>query len=196
MHSVPPTLSPNAATGRTGGGHGDRAPGATTAPPAPIAAPAAEPAHRRAARYAWAMLLARTYEVLPLGCPLCGAGMRIIAFVTVAAHPGATPGRRVPAHASLPARRHPGGRAGPEAPRQACGAARCHRKWTLDSTDRLLHIQACAVASPVRRIAPMNITSPAQPCPICGGEAAAFDVDPDWIETRPRGNARHLVPSA
>lgn len=27
MHSVPPTLIPNAATRRTGGGHGDRAPG-------------------------------------------------------------------------------------------------------------------------------------------------------------------------
>ena len=35
------------------------APGATTALPAPMAVPAAEPAHRRAARYAWALLLAR-----------------------------------------------------------------------------------------------------------------------------------------
>ena len=58
------------------------APGATTAPPAPNAKPAAEPAHRRAARYAWALLLARIYEVFPLVCPLCGAEMRIIAFVT------------------------------------------------------------------------------------------------------------------
>jgi len=58
------------------------APEATTAPPAPIAEPAAEPAHRRAARYAWAALLARIYEVFPLLCPLCGAQMRIIAFVT------------------------------------------------------------------------------------------------------------------
>jgi hypothetical protein len=58
------------------------APGATTAPPAAIAEPAAEPAHRRAARYAWAMLLARIYEVFPLGCPRRGAAMRIIAFVT------------------------------------------------------------------------------------------------------------------
>jgi len=39
------------------------APGATTAPPAPIAEPAAEPAHRRAARHTWALLLARIYEV-------------------------------------------------------------------------------------------------------------------------------------
>ena len=58
------------------------APGATTAPPAPIAEPAAEPAHRRAARYAWALLLARIHEVFPLRCPHCGGAMRIIAFIT------------------------------------------------------------------------------------------------------------------
>ena len=96
-----------------------------TAPTPPPEPPAAEPAHRRAARYAWAMLLARIYEVFPLVCPLCGAEMRIIAFltdpvamrailahsglrvrpalqrvattVTVAAHPCATPGALVPA---------------------------------------------------------------------------------------------------
>ena len=44
-----------------------------------------EPAHRRAARYAWAVLLARVYEVFPLRCPLCGADLRIIAFITDAA---------------------------------------------------------------------------------------------------------------
>lgn len=38
--------------------------------------------HRRAARYAWALLLARIYQVFPLVCPLCGAEMRIIAFIT------------------------------------------------------------------------------------------------------------------
>jgi len=58
------------------------APGATTAPPAPIAEPAAEPAHRRAARHTWALLLARIYEVFPLVCPGCGGAMRIIAFLT------------------------------------------------------------------------------------------------------------------
>ena len=42
---------------------------ATTSPPAANAEPAAEPAHRRTARYAWAMLLARIYEVFPLVCP-------------------------------------------------------------------------------------------------------------------------------
>ena len=39
-------------------------------------------AHRRAARYAWALLLARIYEVFPLRCTHCGAEMRIIAFIT------------------------------------------------------------------------------------------------------------------
>jgi hypothetical protein len=38
--------------------------------------------HRKAARYAWALLLARIYEVLPLLCPMCGGQMRIIAFIT------------------------------------------------------------------------------------------------------------------
>jgi len=55
---------------------------ATTSPPAANAEPAAERAHRRAARYAWALLLARIYEVFPLLCPRCGGAMRIIAFVT------------------------------------------------------------------------------------------------------------------
>ena len=30
----------------------------------------------------WAVLLARIFEILPLRCMLCGAEMRIIAFVT------------------------------------------------------------------------------------------------------------------
>ena len=37
---------------------------------------------RRAARYAWALLLARIDEVLPLVCPRCGGEMRIIAFIS------------------------------------------------------------------------------------------------------------------
>jgi hypothetical protein len=44
--------------------------------------PPTEPIHRTAACYAWALLLARIYEVFPLRCPLCGAEMRIITFVT------------------------------------------------------------------------------------------------------------------
>ena len=31
-------------------------------------------------RYAWALLLARIYEVFPLICPKCGGKMKIIAF--------------------------------------------------------------------------------------------------------------------
>ena len=60
---------------------------AVPAPTAPSASAepaqaAEEPIHRRAARYAWALLLARIYEVFPLLCPKCGAEMRIIAFIT------------------------------------------------------------------------------------------------------------------
>jgi Putative transposase len=49
---------------------------APAAPPPIPAGPADEAAHRRAARYAWALLLARIYEVFPLRCPKCGAAMR------------------------------------------------------------------------------------------------------------------------
>ena len=55
---------------------------AAAVPSANPAPPADEPIHRRAARYAWALLLARIYEVFPLRCPRCGAVMRIIAFIT------------------------------------------------------------------------------------------------------------------
>ena len=52
----------------------------------PVVAPPAdatdEPAHRQAARYVWALLLARIYEVPPLLCPQCGGAMKIIAFIT------------------------------------------------------------------------------------------------------------------
>jgi hypothetical protein len=53
-------------------------------PPLPIAK-AADAAHapvHSPARYLWALLLARIYEVFPLRCALCGGEMRIIAFVT------------------------------------------------------------------------------------------------------------------
>ena len=55
---------------------------ATTSPPAPSPEPTAELAHRRAARYAWARLLARIDEVFPLVCSHCGGVVRIIAFIT------------------------------------------------------------------------------------------------------------------
>lgn len=45
---------------------------------------AEEPLHRRAARYAWALLLARIYEVFPLRCCKYGSEVRIIAFITEA----------------------------------------------------------------------------------------------------------------
>ena len=59
---------------------------AVPAPTPPSASPevAEESIHCRAARYAWALLLARIYEVFPLLCPKCGAEMRIIAFITEA----------------------------------------------------------------------------------------------------------------
>jgi len=51
-------------------------------PPAPTsAATGEEPRHRAAARYLWAMLLARIYEAFPLLCPICHGQMRIIAFI-------------------------------------------------------------------------------------------------------------------
>jgi len=56
-------------------------------------------AHRAAARYLWAMLLARIYEVSPLTCPFCHGSMRIIAFVN---DPGAV--RQVLAHLGEPTR--------------------------------------------------------------------------------------------
>ena len=67
------------------------------ATPAPAAPHADQPAHRRAARYAWAVLLARVHEVFPLRCPLCGADRRIIAFITDAAT-----GRDILAHLGEP----------------------------------------------------------------------------------------------
>jgi hypothetical protein len=55
---------------------------ATSSPPAPNPQPAAVPAHRRAARNAWARLLVRIDVAFPLLCPLCGANLRVSAFIT------------------------------------------------------------------------------------------------------------------
>ena len=62
-------------------------PAEIVAAPAPVEqmppeAVSAEPPHRQAARYVWALLLARIYEVLPLLGPQCGGEMKIIAFMT------------------------------------------------------------------------------------------------------------------
>lgn len=46
-----------------------------------MAQAAEEPNHRQA-RHAWALLLARVYELFPLLCPKCGGGIRITAFLT------------------------------------------------------------------------------------------------------------------
>jgi hypothetical protein len=58
----------------------------TALAPVPVPAPAPgtpdDAPHRAAARYLWAMLLARIYEVFPLTCAFCHAQMRIIAFIT------------------------------------------------------------------------------------------------------------------
>jgi hypothetical protein len=65
-----------------------------TTPPSPAPAPP-----RRAARYAWARLLTRIYEVSPLLCPLCATPMRIVAFIT-----DPTPVRAILAHLGEPIR--------------------------------------------------------------------------------------------
>ena len=57
-------------------------------PPAAEGAAAEEPAHRAAARYLWAILLARIYEAFPLLCPICHSQMRIIAFINDASTVG------------------------------------------------------------------------------------------------------------
>jgi len=55
---------------------------AVTAIPTQASAKEMEPSQNRGARYLWAALLARIYEVLPLNCPHCGAEMRLIAAIT------------------------------------------------------------------------------------------------------------------
>ena len=58
---------------------------ATPLSPAPLAAgDPAQYVEPSPARFLWAVLLARIYEIFPLRCALCGAEMRIIAFITQA----------------------------------------------------------------------------------------------------------------
>ena len=40
------------------------------------------PKRASAARYLWAALMARIYQVIPLLCPQCGGQMNLIAFIT------------------------------------------------------------------------------------------------------------------
>jgi len=60
-------------------------PAVTVPVPAALPKEPEEPLHRRVARYAWALPLARIYEAFPLLCPKCGGEMRIIAFIAEAA---------------------------------------------------------------------------------------------------------------
>ena len=53
-----------------------------TIPTAPKSADEVESRQNHGARFLWATLLARIYEVLPLVCPHCGAEMRIVAAIT------------------------------------------------------------------------------------------------------------------
>jgi len=55
---------------------------ATTPPPAANPQPAAKPTQRRAARYAWARLLGRNYEVFPSCARSAALQIRVIAFIT------------------------------------------------------------------------------------------------------------------
>ena len=48
----------------------------TPVEPIPPQAAPAKPMHRQAARYVWALPLARIYEVPPLLCPQCGGAMK------------------------------------------------------------------------------------------------------------------------
>jgi len=59
-----------------------RAPAATPEQPAVAEPVGGEGPYRSPARYLWATLIARIYEVFPLVCKHCGAEMRIIGFVT------------------------------------------------------------------------------------------------------------------
>jgi hypothetical protein len=52
------------------------------APPTTDAPDPTEPSTRPPHAYLWAMLITRIYETFPLACPVCGATMRIIAFIT------------------------------------------------------------------------------------------------------------------
>jgi hypothetical protein len=44
--------------------------------------PSSSCSHSSPARYRWATLLARIYEVFPLRCPGCGGDLRVLAFIT------------------------------------------------------------------------------------------------------------------
>lgn len=79
-----PAKAPAAQTAAAVPGAVSPAPASGSAERAQAAQEPQEPLHRRAARYAWALLLARIYEIFPLRCPRCDGEMRIIAFINEA----------------------------------------------------------------------------------------------------------------
>ena len=61
---------------------GEGAPGVTPLGHAISPTPEPAPPKRAPAHYLWAVLIARSYKVFPLLCPLSGGQMRLIAFIT------------------------------------------------------------------------------------------------------------------
>ena len=109
--------------------------------------PGTTPASARCAAAAAAIA-----RVIPV-CPRCGGATRIIALITdgptvrdILGHLGVpTAAPRI-----VPTRGHSGVRARRESPPQACRAAGCHRKWTIDSNDRRPHTAAPAIETAIR----------------------------------------------
>ena len=120
-------------------------------PPMPNAAMPRTPPRARRRATCGRVLLARIYEILPLRCALCGAQMRIIAFVTDAAggqHDPHPPGR---AH-------HPS-RSGPAHVAPRCGSRRPSR-WPTGMTPR----HPCPSSSSTSAWAGSPAHSPAAAC--------------------------------
>ena len=69
-------------TGTSEGAPGVAPEGNAVGTGAQLPQPEPVPPRRSPAHYLWAILIARTYEVFPLVCPLCGGPMRLIAFIT------------------------------------------------------------------------------------------------------------------
>ena len=88
--------------------------------------------------------------------------------VTVAAHPRATPGRLVPAPASLPARGHLSVGARAQVRRQARVAAHRRRKSTFDPHHQPDHNQVRAVEMAIRR---RRDAARSASTPLCAGVA-------------------------
>jgi hypothetical protein len=99
LHRYHGVLAPNAPLRLAATAYG-RDTDLTSPPPPPEVSPpaAAAPSSRSPARYPWALLIARLFLTLPLVCPICGANMRIVAFITETA-----PVQRILTHIGEPA---------------------------------------------------------------------------------------------